>query len=598
MLMRVLMRVWMSGLLLWCWGLACAALPEGGVDLLGITEFPERESPGVYRFEPVAVADQPFTQAVRVSVLQRVDAPWNVALTFPVPVALNDGDVLALRLHARCEQVADETGSAAFNVHLERAGGDYAKLLSAPVSVQSTWREIVVPCEVAGEWPAGSTHVTVHGGVREQVFDLAAIELLRFPAGTRRQELPDETSYRRAPADAPWLVAAHERIARLRMADLSIRVQDRDGAPIPQARVHVRQLAHAFRFGSTVNNWWYLGRAGNEPRDASAVVRYRAELARNFNTATPENAQKWRMMSYWGADIGMEMVRQLVDAGMRVHGHVLVWPSWKRTPESLQALADQPDALRAACREHVIETTRRYAGMVVDWDVVNEPFANHDIMDVCGPEVMVEWFQLAAEHDPRAQLFINDYGILSDGNLDSGHHRHFRETIAYLLEQGAPLQGIGMQSHFGRIVTEPEQVLRILDRYAAFGVPLQVTEFDHATDDQTAQADYMHDFLTACFSHPSMMGFIMWGFWDGAHWKNNAPMFTQDWELKPSGAVWRELVFERWWTDETHATDATGSVTTRGFKGRYEVVVWHEGRRVVREAVLNAAGLELRVTLP
>ena len=29
------------------------------------------------------------------------------------------------------------------------------------------------------------------------------------------------------------------------------------------------------------------------------------------------------------------------------------------------------------------------------------------------------------------------------------------------------------------------------------------------------------------FSHPATNGFLMWGFWDGAHWKDNAPYFIK-----------------------------------------------------------------------
>ena len=50
----------------------------------------------------------------------------------------------------------------------------------------------------------------------------------------------------------------------------------------------------------------------------------------------------------------------------------------------------------------------------------------------------------------------------------------------------------------------------------------------------------------------------MWGFWDGAHWKNNAPLYRRDWSLKPAGAAYRDLVLKTWRTDASGKTGADG----------------------------------------
>lgn len=52
------------------------------------------------------------------------------------------------------------------------------------------------------------------------------------------------------------------------------------------------------------------------------------------------------------------------------------------------------------------------------------------------------------------------------------------------------------------------------------------------------------------FSHPSVDAFIMWGFWDGNHWHQNAPIFNLDWSIKPSGQAYIDKVFNEWWTNE------------------------------------------------
>jgi endo-1,4-beta-xylanase len=83
----------------------------------------------------------------------------------------------------------------------------------------------------------------------------------------------------------------------------------------------------------------------------------------------------------------------------------------------------------------------------------------------------------------------------------------------------------------------------------------------------------MRDFMTVIFSHPSVHGFLMWGFWDGKHWLGNAPIYRKDWSLKPSGEVYMDLVFNQWWTDVRGKSDTEGKMRVKGFLGEYEVTV-------------------------
>ena len=78
------------------------------------------------------------------------------------------------------------------------------------------------------------------------------------------------------------------------------------------------------------------------------------------------------------------------------------------------------------------------------------------------------------------------------------------------------------------------------------------------------QADYARDFLTICFSHPAIRGFLMWGFWEGAHYKPIAAMIRRDWSTKPNYTVWNDLLYNRWWTDERGTTGPDDVWRTRG----------------------------------
>lgn len=100
-----------------------------------------------------------------------------------------------------------------------------------------------------------------------------------------------------------------------------------------------------------------------------------------------------------------------------------------------------------------------------------------------------------------------------------------------------------------------------------------------------------------CFSHPGIDGFIMWGFWDGKHWADNAPLYDKDWNLKPEGEAWMQLVFDQWWTDENGNTDARGRWQTRAFLGEHRVTVTGPGGEMVQREAVVTRGRDNRVVV-
>jgi GH35 family endo-1,4-beta-xylanase len=218
-------------------------------------------------------------------------------------------------------------------------------------------------------------------------------------------------------------------------------------------------------------------------------------------------------------------------------------------------------------------------------------------LDILGNEVMVDWFKSAHAADPQAKLFINDYAILAGGGGTTPHRDHYEKTIRLLIDKGAPLDGIGMQGHFATSLTAPEDLLKILDRFAQFKKTIWVTEYDIVLGDEALAGDYTRDFYTTLFSHPAVGGIVMWGFWDGSHWKNNAPLYRRDWSEKPAAGAYRDLVKKQWHTEQTLSSDAKGTVSLSGFLGAYEIVVTTKGQTKSAKATLVAGGSEVKVSL-
>lgn len=387
-----------------------------------------------------------------------------------------------------------------------------------------------------------------------------------------------------------WRQAAHRRIEQIRKDYLVVRVQDSAGKAIPNVEVHVELVEHEFGFGTAVSGRYLLD-------DSPDAGRYRDFLRENFNMAVLENDLKWPQ---WERDRSpaLEGIAWLKANGIsRVRGHTLVWPSWRWLPKDLKDLENQPEAMRERVRAHIQEVVKANQGQLLHWDVLNEPFSEHDLMRILGPEAMAEWFREARRHDPRVTLFINDYGILSGRGENRQHQNHYYETIRSLIAWGAPVEGIGLQGHFSE-PTSPERMLSILDRFGEFGLPLAITEFDFDTKDEQAQAEFLRDILTVCFSHPRVKWFLMWGFWEGRHWKPNGAMLRKDWTPKPSLAVWRELVHQQWQTRETRTTDSMGAAVVHGYRGRYQINVRQGSRSASAEAMLGNGGSSVSVTLP
>jgi len=205
------------------------------------------------------------------------------------------------------------------------------------------------------------------------------------------------------------------------------------------------------------------------------------------------------------------------------------------------------------------------------------------VMALLGDDEMAVWFRQTREADPSARLYVNDYNITENGGFDLARQDALFGVVKRLVEAGAPVDGVGLQSHFGVNLTAPERVYEIFDKFARLGQDLLITEFDVSVADEQLQADYLRDYLTFSFSHKAVKGFYIWGFWEGRHWRPQAAMLRRDFSPKPSHDAWRRLVFGEWWTEVEGKTDAEGVFRARGFLGDYEAEAAVGGETLVRQ---------------
>ncbi len=482
---------------------------------------------GAGTLSTVAVNGMPFLRAlhVKTGAVSPTANAWDVRPRCFATLAARKDDVVAVSFWMRATASPGGRGFTSFV--LERNDSPYTKSVTYTAAAGSDWKLFEVPFTMAETYAANAYNFSFWVTFPDQEIEIGGLSILDYGPGIPFSQLGLSTwPYAERAADAPWRAAAAARIDRYRKGDLAVVVRDDNGKAIPGAQVHVKMNRHAFGFGTAVAGD-ILQSPGTDGQN------YRSALKKLFNKTVTENVLKWPPFESWGRPQADYMLPWFAANGFSmVRGHNVIWPSATYLPADVQNMLKanpvDANALRARVNKHIADVMAYSKGKVTEWDILNEPYTNKDLQAVLGDAEMTSWFRQARAADPGVKLYINDYSILESGGYDLQHINGYARIIQSMLDAGAPIDGIGLQSHFDSNLTPPSRVLELIDQFAAFGKDLQVTEFDVSVADEQVQADYTRDFLTICFSHPAMKGFMIWGFWEGAHWKPSAAMIRRE----------------------------------------------------------------------
>ncbi len=553
--------------LLWLFSLTSAWLlsqvPEGGT-MLNSETGTTYQKVGSCTVTQVDVEGQDFTKAIRVQVRDNVSNAWDAQLKFPAVAGVSETDVVLVAFFARTIESEEETGEGFLTVVIEH-NVSYAKEISHKISIGSEWREYYAPAEVAHDLATSEVSYLFHMGYPNQVVEVADVRFLNYFSTLDLEDLPEtEITYVGRAPDAPWRAPAEERIAQYRKGLAEITIYDAEGMPVNAADVKIQMQRHQFGFGTAVT--------------ASNIVNnkvYRDTLFDIFNEVVFENDLKWPPFENSSTHGRILSALDTLDAHkVPVRGHNIIWPAYKYMPDFMEDLSGDPEQMRLEIDKRFDEVTAFTKGRLNDWDVMNEPYTEHDVQDILGDEVMADWFRRTRRNDPGVKLYINDYYILSGGGINKTKQDYYYDLIEYIDERGGRIDGIGMQGHFSTDLTSITRVYDILDRFAELGKDIKITEHDIAITQRDVQADYTRDFMTIVFSHPSVKSILAWGFWAGAHWKPDAAYFDKDWNILPHGEVWRDLIKKQWWTPAMDTvSDENGKYSFEGFLGSYSYTV-------------------------
>ncbi len=415
-------------------------------------------------------------------------------------------------------------------------------------------------------------------------------------------------------------------IEHYRKGDAKITLIDKDGKPVKNAKVKIKQKSHEFRFGANL----LLLDELETPEKNMAFRKYFSDV---FNMGTVpfywNTLEPVKGKPRYAKDSPSIYRRPPIDRciefceenGIEPREHALAYeqffPQW---------LYDASvEEIKKEFERRCEEISSRYADKINTIEVTNEMCWPKGKTKFYDEPDYVEWcFKTARKYFPHNQLAINE-GHLSweaNGRATDSYYAYLEANLL----KGAPIDAIGMQYHnfvssehetdIMRFKYNPEHLYRQMDLYSHFDKPLQISEvtipaYSWEEENEAIQAELLEKLYTIWFSHKNVEQIVYWNLVDGYCylWTNDLAesrrslgnmtigenyfhggLIRFDLTPKPAYLKLKELIQKKWHTEEEAFTDENGVVCFRGFYGNYEVAAEFDGATVVKEISLSKKG--------
>ncbi len=406
-----------------------------------------------------------------------------------------------------------------------------------------------------------------------------------------------------------------ERIAtgveRNRKGNATLVVTDEKGNPVEDVHVTIKQTAHEFLHGGNI---FMLEEFDSDKKNEM----YRERFKELFNQATlpfywkdlepvkgmPRYAKySEKIFRRPAPDLCLEFCEQ---NNITPKAHCLFYepfmPEWSPT---------DVESTKAIVKEHFAELGERYSGRIHGWEVINETLTRyHGIAKnrLYDEPDLIEWcFEEAVKYFPMNELIINEAHPFI-WEFFSGDRSNYSLLIERALAKGARIDTVGLQYHMfhaldryvdlSQIYYSPKRIYDVMDCYARFGKPLQITEvtlsaFSDSAEDEMMQSEILQNVYRMWFSHESVEAITYWNLIDGyAAFAEPGDMtkgeniyygglLRYDFSPKPAYYALKDIFQKEYHTECAGRTDASGIYTFRGFYGDYQVDLEKNGRKTV-----------------
>ena len=410
-----------------------------------------------------------------------------------------------------------------------------------------------------------------------------------------------------------------ENIENYRKGFANLKIVDKAGNPIKNAKIKAVQKNHEFKYGANI---FMLDELETKVKNDL----YKKYFKEAFNMATvpfywkdlepvegkpryDKNSPK--IYRRPATDLCIEFCE---ENGIEPREHALSYIGW--FPSWLSDRSDED--VKKAITKRYKEIAERYAKKIPTIEVTNEHWwvRNGTLPDFYFADDCISWcFNEARKYFPDNQLVINE----AQGYVwhDETNRSPYYMLIKNELDKGALIDAIGMQFHmfhkreeeeqsttlFGYY--DPQHLYKVLDRFAEFNLPLQLTEvtvpaYSTENEDEEIQADLIEKLYSIWFSHKNVEQIMYWNLVDGyAAFAEQGDMTAGEnyyyggllrFDMTPKPAYYRikELFEKRWHTEEEFETDAEGKCTFKGFYGEYELVLETDGKTICKTIGLSS----------
>ncbi|SHO56496.1 endo-1,4-beta-xylanase [Vibrio quintilis] len=255
----------------------------------------------------------------------------------------------------------------------------------------------------------------------------------------------------------------------------------------------------------------------------------RSDFVNYWDQITPENEGKWgsvektRDVYNWS---GVDAVYEYAKAhNIPFKQHTFVWGS--QYPSWITSLSAKEQA--AEIEEWIQDFCTRYPDVDII-DVVNEATPGHAPAEFAenafGDDWIIKSFKLARKYCPKATLVLNDYNVLS------WHTDKFIAMAKPAVEAGV-VDAIGLQAH-GLESISTSKLQTNLNKVAALGLPIYISEYDIAKTDDQAQLDVMKAQFPLFYNSDNVAGITLWGYVDGKTWRDGTGLIYSDGTERPA----------------------------------------------------------------
>ncbi len=267
----------------------------------------------------------------------------------------------------------------------------------------------------------------------------------------------------------------------------------------------------------------------------------RSDFLTYWNQITGENEHKWQSVERnrnnmnWGG--GDNIANYAKQNGISWKFHTLIWGS--QYPTWMDQLS-QSDQLKEIT-EWFDAAQKKYPDVPMI-DVVNEAYESNGGRHAPPPwknalggngttgfDYIIKAFQMARQRWPKAILIYNDYN-----NCEYGNEVNWTVRLMEAMKKAnAPVDAIGCQAHDAwKLPTAT--VKSNIDKLAATGYPIFITEYDIGESNDVRQKQIMEEQFTMFWKHPKIVGITYWGYLVGSTWRNGTGLLNSNGSERPA----------------------------------------------------------------